>query len=187
MAKKTTNDKATQEFQALVGEINHENPAAMDVVALRQALQEDKALWHRAGDLNYLAHQQLMGKLPPHIREGVHLRLEALQEELGYAESPAIERLLIEQIGTCWLNLHVTQLFCAVLTGQTMSMKGVEQWERRLTAAQRRYLKVIEMLTQVRRRLRPNAMQVNIGTQQVNVAGKVEAGKRKARSVTSEE
>jgi len=187
MAKKTTNDKATQKFQALVDKTNHENPAPKDVVALRRALQQDKALWRWASDLNYMAHEQLMDKFAPHIREAVYLRLEALQEELGYAESPAIERLLIEQIGTCWLNLHVTQLIYAVLTGQAMSMKGAEQWEQRLTAAQRRYLKVIEMLTQVRRRLRPSAMQVNIGTQQLNVAGKVEVGRRKARSVTSEE
>jgi len=184
MAKRTTDDATTHRLQTLVKETDHENPKPTDVVALRKALQQDRALWQQASDLNHLAHEILMGKFPPAIREAVYLRLEALQEELGYAESPAIERLLIEQIGTCWLNFHVTQLFYDVVTGQITSMKGVEQWEQRLTAAQRRYLKAIETLTHVRRQLRPNAVQLNIGTQQLNVVGDVSAGKGKTRSVS---
>jgi len=184
MAKRTTDDATTHRLQTLVKETDHEDPKPTDIVALRKALQQDRALWQQASDLNHLAHEVLMGKFQPGTREAVYLRLEALQEELGYAEAPAIERLLIEQIGTCWLNLHVTQLIYAVLTGQAMSMKGAEQWEQRLTAAQRRYLKAIETLTHVRRQMRPNAMQLNIGAQQLNVVGDVSAGKGKTRSVS---
>jgi hypothetical protein len=45
-------------------------------------------------------------------------------------------------------------------------------WERRLTAAQGRYLRACESLARVRRLSRPGApLQVNIGGQQVNMAG----------------
>ena len=79
-----------------------------------------------------------------------------------------IERLLIEQVGTSWLYLHCIQF---IYPGE--NSKG---WEKSLTAAQGRYLKAIATLAQVRRRLRPGAVQVNIGAQQVNVAGNVETG-----------
>ena len=184
MAKKMTNDKATQKLQALVHKTDLEKPARKDIAALRRALQQDQALWRRASDLNHMAHQQLTGKFPPAIREALYLRLEALQQDLGYAEAPAIERLLIEQVGTCWLNLHVTQLVYAVANAEPTNAAGADHWDRRLIAAQRRYLKAIETLMHVRRQLRPNAVQVNIGAQQLNVVGDVSAGKGKTRSVS---
>ncbi|HEY4723814.1 MAG TPA: hypothetical protein VII92_18305 [Anaerolineae bacterium] len=187
MAKKTTNDKATQKLQALVHKTDLEKPAQKDIAALRRALQQDQALWRRASDLNHMAHRQLTGKFPPAIREALYLRLEAMQQDLGYAEAPAIERLLIEQVTTCWLNLQITQLVYAVATADLTNSAGADQWERRLISAQRRYLKAIESLTQVRRRLRPNAVQLNIGAQQLNVVGDVKAGKGKAQSATNDE
>ena len=176
------NDKATRKLQALVHKTNHDNPSQNEITALRRVLEQDKTLWHRASDLNHMAHQQLMDRFPPAIREAVYLRVEALQQDLGYADAPAIERLLIEQIGTCWLNLQVTQLMYAVATTESTTVSSADHWERRLLAAQRRYLKAIETLTQVRRRLKPDAVQLNIGAQQVNVVGDVRTGKRKTRS-----
>ena len=52
----------------------------------------------------------------------------------------------------------------------SMSLPQGEYWEKRLTAAQRRYLRAIETLTNVRKMNLP-AIQVNIGENQVNVAG----------------
>ncbi|HET7091573.1 MAG TPA: hypothetical protein VFL17_23325 [Anaerolineae bacterium] len=182
MAKKTTNDKATQKLQALVHKTDLEKPAQKDIAALRQALQQDQALWRRASDLNHMAHRQLTARFPPAIREALYLRLEAMQQDLGYAEASAIEQLLIEQVATCWLNLQVTQLVYAVATADLTNTASANHWERRLISAQRRYLKAIETLTQVRRRLRPNAVQLNIGTQQLNVVGEVSLRKRRTRS-----
>lgn len=181
MAKKTTNDKATQKLQALVHKTDLEKPAQKDIAALRQVLQQDQALWRRASDLNHMAHRQLTARFPPAIREALYLRLEAMQQDLGYAEASAIEQLLIEQVTTCWLNLQVTQLVYAVATADLTNTASANHWERRLISAQRRYLKAIETLTQVRRRLRPNAVQLNIGTQQLNVVGEVSLRKRRTR------
>jgi hypothetical protein len=44
-------------------------------------------------------------------------------------------------------------------------------WEKWLTMAQARYTKAIEMLAKVRKLSRATPLQVNIGGQQINVAG----------------
>ena len=44
-------------------------------------------------------------------------------------------------------------------------------WDRRLNSAQQRYLRAVETLARVRRLAMVTPLQVNIGGQQVNVAG----------------
>ncbi len=44
-------------------------------------------------------------------------------------------------------------------------------WDRRVSGAQARYLRAMEALARVRRLAMPQPLQVNIGGQQVNVAG----------------
>jgi hypothetical protein len=44
-------------------------------------------------------------------------------------------------------------------------------WDRRLNSAQQRHLRAIESLARVRRLSNATPLQVNIGGQQVNVAG----------------
>jgi len=173
--RKTNNEEKAKEFLALVKKTNTENPAPKDVAALRQALEKDEGLWRRLSDLNHLAHILSLKNFPAEIREATYLRLKAMREGLGYETAADIERLLIEQVETCWLNLHVIQFAYAAMLGDST-------WEKRVDAAQRRYMKALGMLTEVRRRLGPNTLQLNIGAQQVNVAGNLEAGKKRALS-----
>lgn len=174
--RKASNDENAKEFLALVKKTNTENPKPQDLAALRQALEQDEGLWRKTSDLNHMAHATLLKKFPAEMRESIYLRLTVMREELGYEAASDVGRLLIEQIETCWLNLHIIQFAYAAMLGDSA-------WEKRMDAAQRRYMKALAMLTEVRRRrLGPNTLQVNIGAQQVNVAGNLKAGKKRARS-----
>jgi hypothetical protein len=90
---------------------------------------------------------------------------EQLVRDLGYQSSPQLERLLIEQIVVCWLQVYWAQLIC-----DSNDRPQSEIWEKRLTASQRRYLRAVEMLAKIRRLNLP-AIQVNIGENQINVSG----------------
>jgi hypothetical protein len=100
--------------------------------------------------------------------------LEGLGADLGYAESSSLERLLIQQITLCWLNLNLTEYRLTNVMKQSISFACGLYWEKRLTAAQRRFTRACETLARVRKLSRNTpALQFNIaagGGQQVNVA-----------------
>lgn len=86
-----------------------------------------------------------------------------------------MERMLIDNLIISWLGVQYANYQLTARIGQNEKIVILEFWERRLTAAQRRYLRACETLARIRRLLsiRP-AVQVNIaneGGQQVNVAG----------------
>jgi hypothetical protein len=98
---------------------------------------------------------------------------EQVRHDLGYDHAPRLERLLIEHAVTCWLRLQDVGLQYNHVTGESIPIPLVDCWERRLSAAQRRFLRAAEALARVRRIIRITpALQVNIameGGQQVNV------------------
>ena len=94
---------------------------------------------------------------------------------MGYEHSPIIEKMLIENIIITWLRYHWTEFQLTTRMDRDVSMSVVAWWEKRTSAAQRRYLRAIETLARVRKLARNTpALQVNIATeggQQVNVGG----------------
>ncbi len=52
-----------------------------------------------------------------------------------------------------------------------LTLKQGEYWEKRLSSAQRRYLRACETLARVRKLAQASPLQVNIGAQQVNGVG----------------
>jgi len=81
-----------------------------------------------------------------------------------------LEKMLIDQVALCSLRLSIVELKHATITSASVGISQTDYWDRTWSAAQRRYMRAIETLARVRRLLRPNAVQVNIGAQQVNVA-----------------
>lgn len=108
------------------------------------------------------------------MRECWRQRLKAMRADLGYAEASALERLLIQQVTLCWLNLNLTEYRLTTVTKQSISFACGLYWEKRLSAAQRRFTRACETLARVRKLSRNvPALQFNIaadGGQQVNVA-----------------
>jgi hypothetical protein len=96
-----------------------------------------------------------------------------MREQLGYEESPPLERILIEQILVCWVNLYVLEINSATKLCESHSTETGLYWDRRLTGAQRRFRRASESLARIRKLSRNTpALQFNIATsggQQVNL------------------
>ena len=98
-------------------------------------------------------------------REILLRQLQALKEEVGGPTSTPLERLLVDRIALCWLQMQQADLLAARQVSQRAA------WvEQRQDRAQARFLAAIKALAQVRKLLTPGPLvQVNIAQQQVNV------------------
>ena len=94
----------------------------------------------------------------------------SVRDEMGYHDAPIMEKLLIENIVTCWLRMNSCEMQLAYRMKGSHSITVLEFWERRLSMAQRRYLAACESLAKIRKMAIP-ALQLNIGDKQINVAG----------------
>ena len=101
-------------------------------------------------------------------------RLQVLKKDLGYDGAPMLEQLLIQQTALCWLKLNLVELGYSNTMKQSITLTLGVYWEKRLSAAQRRFTRACETLARVRKLSRNTpALQFNIaasGGQQVNVA-----------------
>ena len=89
-------------------------------------------------------------------------------------DSGNAEQLLIQQAALCWLKLNLVELSYSGTMKQSITLTLGIYWEKRLSAAQRRFTRACETLARVRKLSRNTpALQFNIATsggQQVNVA-----------------
>jgi|GEM_PF-1187461 len=102
----------------------------------------------------------------------------SVRDEMGYHGAPIMEKLLIENIITCWLRMQHCEQQVAFRMNGSYSLTVLEFWERRLSMAQRRYLAACESLAKIRKMSVP-ALQLNIGDKQINVAGNPHSVSRK--------
>ncbi len=140
-------------------------------------LHDHPALWRTYGDLASAAAQTVIDRLSPlpHLSESLKCGWKAMKDELGYLAAPPLERLLIEQVVLCWLHFYLVDLEYTAATAQSIPLDTADFWERRLSAAQSRYLRACQSLARIRKLARATpALQVNIAThggQQVNLLG----------------
>lgn len=179
--EKPISDRAEQirsRFQALLDKTNKENPRPQDVKALSDLLGNHKSLelWRGIASAGYLAELRVIetARATTAVKECWKHRLQVLKKELGSEGAPLLEQLLIQQAALCWLKLNLIELSYSSLMKQFITLTPGMYWEKRLTAAQRRFTRACETLARVRRLSRNTpALQFNIATeggQQVNVA-----------------
>jgi hypothetical protein len=84
------------------------------------------------------------------------------------ANASAVERLLVERVVACWLQVQEAD----IRTAQTrdLSLRWADFYQKRMDRAHCRYLPAIKTLATVRRLAVP-VLQVNIAKKQFNVAG----------------
>ena len=169
----TSTDAAQAGAQMLVGlidKVDKAKPTKEDRAELSRVLREYPAVWRIAGDLAEQANQIMIADMnaPQSMKMSLKTGLSAMTAELTQPGDGELEKLIIRQIVGCWLRLsYVEYTYNRNTVSGSMNMRQGEYWERRLSAAQRRYLRAIESLARVRR-LKLPAVQVNIGAQQVN-------------------
>lgn len=132
----------------------------------------------RALDLAELAITAMINAMPHDVvGRVVQLgRADALRNELSGTAPSVMERLLIDQVILSYIHLNLIEYQQSRLWEKEMSMMTIEFWERRLDRAQRRYLRAIKTLADVRRLLHLPSAQFNInmpGGQQLNVHGDI--------------
>lgn len=88
--------------------------------------------------------------------------LANVQYDLGYHTATSIERLLIEQIVVCWLQLSLARFQYARRIDMLPEVEEGMYWDKHLTAAQSRYLRAAERLTRLRRLNRGMPVHINI-------------------------
>jgi hypothetical protein len=74
-----------------------------------------------------------------------------LKKELGADEAPLLEQLLIQQAALRWLKLNLVELGYSSTMKQSITLTLGVYWEKRLTAAQRRFTRACETLARVRK------------------------------------
>jgi len=160
-----------KEIAAILERADQEKPSPADLAAMRALLaRSDMELWHVAGDLARHARDVMLKAFGGEtFRESSRIAIDKLAAELAGKDAPPIERLLADHAALCWGQYHLTQWRYGVTLSGSITLTQGDYWERRLSAAQRRYLRALEALARVRRLLRPGAVQVNIG-QQVTAA-----------------
>ncbi len=170
-------DKIKQQFHVLLAKANKEDPRPADVKALSDLLYQNKnmKLWEAVLGMGALAEHTALEAILGTRGQGSQVcwkqRLEAMRSDLGYASAPPLERLLIQQVTLCWLNLNLTEYRHVNVMKQSITLTLGIYWEKRLSAAQRRFTRACECLARVRRLSRRIPIQVNIaahGGQQVN-------------------
>jgi len=155
---------------------NKKKPKPEDLAALEKCFDDCPELWRVAN----LAHTAAMIAISQvQATEGTRVVMrenyEGQRRALGYATASPLEKPLIEHAALCWVRLQLIEQAYSNVTAGSISLAVADYWERRLSAAQRRYLRACETLARVRR-LRLPALQVNIGQEQTNIAGTLAPG-----------
>jgi hypothetical protein len=150
-----------------------------DRTALARLYDDAPWLWQLYGDLARYALDELLGSLNAStaVRKAIGRKIDHMRDELGYKDAPQLERSLIEQICITWLRLQAAEIiFTAVVHAKDgCTLTKAEHEEKMLASAQARHLRAVEALARVRRLAQRTPLQVNIGAQQVNVAGEAVA------------
>ena len=173
---KTALARATPDLLEVLGRINQENPTRADLAALREAMRKYPRLWSALGDMTDHAASAMIGSInaKPLAKEIMKGDYEGLKRDLGHETASPLERILIGQVALTWLRLGILEqryTHVTMTAGGTLTTEAGDFWDRRLSAAQRRYLRACETLARIRK-MSIETLQINIAERQVNIAGR---------------
>lgn len=142
---------------ALLRRVNTHNPGQSDIEAFRKLMNETPEVWSKAGDMMMQARESYITSFnaPTIIKEATKLHIAEMEKELASEKDGALEKLLVDQVIFCWLRLSIMeQHYTNDLKGSHTLTLGI-YWEKRLSAAHKRYQKACEYLARVRKLMRP--------------------------------
>ncbi len=160
-----------QEFNDLMRRCNVKKPKPRDVQALRKCLAKRPELWRIAGDMSEVAVQSTIEGISatPLVIESIKAGRLAMRKELGFDAVSPLGKMLIDHVVLCWLRLQLIEYRYSDVMSQNITLTLGQYWEKRLSAAQRRYLRACETWARIQRLALPT-LQVNIAEKQINVA-----------------
>lgn len=174
MHQPTELEARVQRLDDLITRTDKEDPDPEDLALIRKILRKSD-LWQRRGDLAKVARKIVIEELPQSAfgKESVRVAIDHIQNGMGYESAPMLERLLIDQVVISWLRHYQVELdYSGMRLSGPVTLHVATYYERRLSAAQGRFLRACATLARIRKMAgrTPGLMQLNIGAQQVNVA-----------------
>lgn len=161
------------EFLALIRRADAGDAAAL--ARLREAYAELPAIADHVSSLQYVAEREVLGAMGNGATETFAAQADRWRKRLAGDDPSPLERLLVNRVVLDWLHaLRMEVLYQQKFNG-SLSLAQGEFYAKQAERAQRRFLRSVTALAQVRRLLAPT-LQVNIAERQVNVAGTVNAG-----------
>jgi hypothetical protein len=125
---------------------------ASTLPALRKLLQEPAAVDELGGDLAQQAALSLIAAAAGKnlmFKEALTRKLELLRAELAGPSPAPVERLLVERVVACWLQVQDADVRYA--QARDLSLAWGEHYQRRMDRAHKRYLSALKTLALVRR------------------------------------
>ena len=170
----TTNPEIEARFWELIPAANAGDERAAR--ELHECCRAVPALWEQLGGLEYNALESWKKLIAPgathrdaFTRESIEADLSRRRKALHAAGDSHLETLLINRILSAWLQVTYADAAYAQMVQRGGTFKEGEYHQKRLERANRQLIRAIQALATVRRLLRPT--QVNIGQNQVNIAG----------------
>jgi hypothetical protein len=126
---------------------------------LTKAFDENPDLADRLGDMPRLALEALLAAVAGRsltVKEAIRRRADRLCGDLAGSNASLLERLVAERIALCWVECHHADTeLASALKKSSAESPLMESAERRVNAAQARYLESIEALATVKRLTQP--------------------------------
>jgi hypothetical protein len=172
--KETLSQEQLKEFMQLFEATGIEKAKLDQVKKLKSYLEQHPELSLLAGSLDEWMQRRIVSSLAhnPALREVTIANLEVMRRELGHGQASPLEQTLIEHVVTCWLRFQEVSHWYQNHMDKQHTLTSGEYWEKRLTAAQRRYLRAVETLARVRKLTqRMPEIQLNIAKQQIVANG----------------
>lgn len=153
-------EKADHSLASLLRRADAGDETELRLFKMLMADPAGKCLVDLLGNVAHDAESALIQLFGGPVRQAaIEQNLRALREDLSGANPDPVERLLIERVVACWLQLaHADTL--TTLKDQTRAV--TELYQRRQDRAHRRFLSAVKMLTVVRRMALPIRVDVSV-------------------------
>ena len=160
-------DEEEKRFGKLIGPAQAGNEKAL---AELRPIIERAGMWPYIGNLARKVEESWLEAMTGRnglVREGFERRMADMRKELLAAGDSPLERLLVERVVACWLQVaHADMAYATLVKADSHTFKQGAYYLDRQDRAHARFLKATKTLATVRRLLVP-AVQVNIGKNQI--------------------
>jgi hypothetical protein len=148
-------EQIRKQFGEVFAKANKNEPKPADLAAMRKMLfaHPDLELWRQQLAPMIVAEGYVLSNTPmPEATAQLWCqRQESIREELGYENAKPLEKLLIQHVTLCHLRLAVVELQHQQFTKGSHTLTAGVYWDRRLSAAQRRFTCAAVQLARVRK------------------------------------
>lgn len=152
-----------ERFRAVVDSANEGDETALADVRYMLETSPAPTIAALGGDLAEQAEAILISKITGEqvtVRESLQAKLKMLRAELSGPNPNPIERLLVDRVVACWLQLaHADAL---VAQAEQVTFTEGDYRQRRQDRAHRRYLSAVKMLAVVRKLALPIRVDLNV-------------------------